>query len=194
MSLPHALLGLINYHPATGYDLKTRFKGSIHFFWNAALPQIYRTLNQMERQGWVKSIVEHQEGKPSRKVYQITKPGRDEFLRWLAEPAETPEPRLPMLVKVFFGNQQPREALAERIREWRTFHVKMLGQYEGEVPPAIDRHSSMPGLSEEVPFWALTVDYGKRYARMTIEWCDDALRNLEREQESEPAQPGRPPA
>lgn len=46
MSLPHALLGLLNYRPATGYELKGTFTKSIHFFWNATLPQIYRTLKQ----------------------------------------------------------------------------------------------------------------------------------------------------
>ena len=53
MSLPHALLGLINYQPTTGYELKATFNRSIHFFWNATLPQIYRTLNQMEKKGWL---------------------------------------------------------------------------------------------------------------------------------------------
>jgi len=77
MSLPHALLGLINYRPATGDELKATFDRSIHFFWNATLPQIYRTLNQMEKRGWLTLKVEHQNGKPSRKLYDITKAGRD---------------------------------------------------------------------------------------------------------------------
>ena len=95
-----------------------------------------------------------------------------------------------MLVKVFFGNQQPREGLVERIVEWRAFDVKMLERYEGEVPPAIHRHSGMSGLSGEAPFWAMTVDYGKRHALMTIEWCDKALQDLEKEREGEQTHPG----
>src|SRR3974377_1257947 len=101
MSLPHALLGLINYKPATGYELKATFKESIHFFWNATLPQIYRTLNEMEAKGWLTYTVEHQDGKPSRKVYQVTKSGRGEFLRWLGEPAEETAHRHALMIKVF---------------------------------------------------------------------------------------------
>ncbi len=93
MSLPHAILGLINYVPATGYDVKNTFKRSIHFFWNATLPQIYRTLRQMEADGWVASVVEHQDGKPSRKIYHVTESGQREFAAWLARPPEAPEPR-----------------------------------------------------------------------------------------------------
>jgi DNA-binding PadR family transcriptional regulator len=52
VSLSHALLGLINCKPTTGYELKATFNKSIHFFWNATLPQIYLTLNQMKKKGW----------------------------------------------------------------------------------------------------------------------------------------------
>ena len=43
MSLKHALLGLLNYRPMTGYDLKQRFDHSISHFWSANLSQIYPT-------------------------------------------------------------------------------------------------------------------------------------------------------
>ena len=85
MSLPHALLGLINYQPSTGYDLKNKFQKSIHFFWNAALPHIYRSLKQMETQGWIASTIEQQSGKPNRKVYRIMDKGKKELLNILAD-------------------------------------------------------------------------------------------------------------
>ena len=59
MSLPHALLGLISYQPSTGYELRTTFTESVQFFWSATLPQIYRTLNQMESQGWLTVRLNH---------------------------------------------------------------------------------------------------------------------------------------
>jgi DNA-binding PadR family transcriptional regulator len=115
VSLPHAILGLINYRPATGYDVKNTFKKSIHFFWNATLPQIYRTLRQMEADGWVTSVVEHQDGKPSRKIYHVTGSGQQEFARWLTQPPEAPEPRSSMLVKVFFGNREGGPSCRHRL-------------------------------------------------------------------------------
>jgi len=192
MSLPHALLGLINYYPATGYDLKNRFHESIHFFWNATLPQIYRTLNQMEAQGWVESAVEHQNGKPSKKVYRITGAGRGEFLRWLAETYEEPERRMATLVKVFFGNQLSREEFLAQVQAWRSLHLKLLEQYEREIPPAIDRYSSMTGLSREAPFWRMTFDFGMRHVRMTIEWCDAVIEGLAKDQGLTSSPSGRP--
>ena len=178
MSLPHALLGLINYQPATGYDLKTTFKNSIHFFWNAALPHIYRTLKQMKGQGWITSTVEHQEGKPSRKVYRVTKAGENELLRWLAEPPEAPELRNPMLVKVFFGNRMPTDQFKEHLIKWRAHYLGLLEKYEEEALPSIKHFSILPVSSAEAPYWGLTLDFGMRHARMVVDWCDQALKDL----------------
>jgi PadR family transcriptional regulator, regulatory protein AphA len=176
MSLPHALLGLINNHPATGYDLKMTFEKSIHFFWNATLPQIYRTLGQMAANGWVASVMEHQDGKPSRKVYTITEAGRAEFLRWLAEAPESPEPHIPVLVKVFFGSKLPREQFIEQIRQYRGRLALMLDKHEKNVPPIIEDYASRPGNADDIRFWSLTLDFGMRRMRAGIEWCDEILK------------------
>jgi PadR family transcriptional regulator, regulatory protein AphA len=179
MSLPHALLGLISYKPSTGYDLKNTFKNSIHFFWNAALPHIYRTLKQMEGQGWITATIEHQEGKPSRKVYQLTEAGDRELRRWLSEPPEAQEPRLPLLVKVFFGNQMPPDQFREHIKHWRDHHEEVLKQFDAEVLPIIEKFSNRSSLKKDPYFWGLTLDFGRRHSQMVIDWCDQILKELE---------------
>lgn len=52
----------------------------------AALPHVYRTLKQMDGQGWITSTFEHPDGKPSRRVYRLTPDGEEAFRRWLDEP------------------------------------------------------------------------------------------------------------
>ena len=54
MSLDHAILGFLNYHPYTGYDLKKIFDSSVQHFWPADQSQIYRTLNRLTEQGFAK--------------------------------------------------------------------------------------------------------------------------------------------
>jgi len=180
VSLPHALLGLINYQPSTGYDLKNKFQKSIHFFWNAALPHIYRSLKQMEKEGWIASTIEQQSGKPNRKVYRIKDKGKKELLHWLSEPPEELEMRHTMLVKVFFGKQLPPEKLAEHLRNWREHNVNLLKQYETVVMPVIQRQSQKASYAEDSNYWGLSLDYGIRHARMVIEWCDQALKDTEK--------------
>jgi len=179
MSLPHALLGLLNYRPATGYELKATFTNSIHFFWDATLPQIYRTLKQMEGNRWLNVTVEHQDGKPSRKVYQVTEAGRKELRRWLGEPLETPEPRNAMLIKVFFGNQMDSAQFTAHLKELQKVYANLLERYDQEIPPVIERYAEATGAYRDARYWNLTLDFGRRNAKMVRDWCQAALSSLE---------------
>ena len=171
---------MISYGPATGYGLKAAFKGSVYYFWNATLPQIYRTLNQLQSSGWLVSSVQHQDGKPSRKVYEITETGRAEFLRWLTEPPEMTQPKQPLLMKVFFGMRLPPAILAEHITRYREHHARLLSLYESEVKPTIRDYAAKLSAPEETRYWTLALDFGKRHAQMMVEWCDKALEELNR--------------
>ncbi|MDP4093936.1 MAG: PadR family transcriptional regulator, partial [Bacillota bacterium] len=86
MSLKHALLGFLNYQSMTGYQLKKHFDESVSNFWSVSLSQIYPTLNQMSEQGLLTVEVIQQDTAPNAKVYQITDSGKEELLKWLAEP------------------------------------------------------------------------------------------------------------
>jgi DNA-binding PadR family transcriptional regulator len=185
MSLPHALLGLINYRPTTGYELKATFDKSIHFFWNATLPQIYRTLTQMEKRGWLTLTVKHQNGKPSRKVYHITKAGQEEFKRWLTEPPEMPETRNPMLIKIFFGNHMKPSQFAAHLRAWREDHANLLQRYEKEVPSVIKQYAHATGAFKDTLYWSLTLDYGRKVDRMVLDWCDEVLKRIKEKEKKE---------
>jgi PadR family transcriptional regulator, regulatory protein AphA len=180
VSLPHALLGLLNYKSATGYDLKAAFKDSIYMFWNASLPQIYRTLNQMEKNGWLLSRIEHQEGKPSRKIYDLTDKGKKEFRKWLSKPLEIQQTKEEMLVKIFFGNQMNQKDLISHIKARRERAMRFLEQTGKEMRPVVERYATKAGAADDARFWLLTIDYGLRRAKMIIEWCDAALDVVEK--------------
>jgi PadR family transcriptional regulator AphA len=180
MSLPHALLGLINYKPLTGYDLKAAFTSSIYMFWNASLPQIYRTLHQMEKKGWVSSSIEHQQGKPNRKIYTVTEKGKQELRTWLSEPLEIPQIKHEMLVKIFFGNQMNKKDLVNLIKEQRELSMQFLEKTGREVKPIAENYAVKAGAKDDMRFWLLTLDFGRRRAQMIVEWCDAALDVVEK--------------
>ena len=133
----------------------------------------------MEKKGWLTLSVEHQNGKPSRKVYRITKAGQDEFKRWLAEPPEMAEIRNPILIKIFFGHHMKPSQFAGLLRAWQEAHASLMKKYEQEVPQVIKQYAQATGAFEDAPYWGLTLDYGKRIGRMALEWCDETLRKVE---------------
>ena len=55
MILDHAVLGLLNWRPLTGYELKKNFDSSIQHFWTADQSHIYRVLSRLSKNGYVTS-------------------------------------------------------------------------------------------------------------------------------------------
>ncbi len=47
--LKHGILGLLNYHDMTGYEIMEVFRDSLRFFWSAQTSQIYRELQTLEK-------------------------------------------------------------------------------------------------------------------------------------------------
>lgn len=182
MSLPHALLGLLKYKPNTGYNIKTAFESSINFFWDVSLPQIYRTLNSMEDRGWLESDIEQQESRPNKKIYRVTEEGDREFQQWLVRKPEVSHAKDELLVKLFFGKFMNREVLIEHIKDRREQARKFLENSETVIKESAHGYSQKAKAPDDVTFWLLTLDFGKRRARMITEWCNEALKKLEKEQ------------
>src|SRR5512139_3056599 len=114
MSLEFAILGFLNYHPYTGYDLKKIFDTSIRHFWPADQSQIYRTLARLTEQGFAEMEKVPQEDRPDRKVYHITDAGRAELFNWVAAPPPLDEPRSAALIQVFFAGQLSDDQILEK--------------------------------------------------------------------------------
>jgi len=99
MTIQFAILGLLSRGPLSGYDLKKLIGDSAVFYWSGNNNQIYRTLVQLDRDGWVQYAVEMQASLPAKKVYSITERGLAELKIWLSSPPELPEMRSDFLIR-----------------------------------------------------------------------------------------------
>ena len=81
-ALQYAVLGLISAREAGvhGYKLKNEFEALYGDFWVLNYGQMYRTLDRLERAGLIEGFDEFQTGRPNRKVFRITRQGRDQLL------------------------------------------------------------------------------------------------------------------
>jgi PadR family transcriptional regulator, regulatory protein AphA len=111
MSLDHAILGFLQYKPLSGYDLKVEFDFSLQYSWPADQSHIYRTLARLAEKKWIETEVVRQDRRPDRKVYHITKKGREELLRWLSEPALNTDVRQAQLIQIFFSGHLSDEQI-----------------------------------------------------------------------------------
>ncbi|MGA4540488.1 PadR family transcriptional regulator [Uniformispora flossi] len=162
MSLRHALLGLLDARPASGYDLLKTFETSMANVWPATQSQVYGELGRLTDAGLLEVSAE---GARGRKEYTITDPGRAELRTWLLAP-EPPRPvRSEMLLRVFFLDR----IAADQARAYLTA--------QGAAAEA--RGAGLAALEESVPwddgplstYGRIALEYGKRQAAMQASWA-----------------------
>ena len=177
MSLDYAILGFLNYHPYTGYDLKKIFDSSVQHFWPADQSQIYRTLNRLTEQGFAQMEKVPQEDRPDRKVYHITQAGQAELLQWLSGPPPLGTPRSAPLIQVFFAGQLSDEEVLAKFEGFAALMRGILAQYD-QVP------DHLGPFQEEIPsprehfFWLLTLENGIRNMRANLEWAESIVDRI----------------
>jgi DNA-binding PadR family transcriptional regulator len=182
MSLKHGLLGLLNYHEMTGYELAHAFNASLGFFWQGQTSQIYRELTAMERSGWLTSRRVIQEDKPNKKIYTITESGRAQLQDWLARPqealADAMRIRSEFLMRVFFAGETSREQALQLFKDFRDQCMKALSQLDS-APEHITKYGNT-GLSQErTQYWNIVAQFGECSYRSELEWAQKAIAMLE---------------
>jgi len=61
------------------------------------------------------------------------------------------------------------------VTEFRRSHERLLPQYS-QVEKWLKRErANHPGL----PYWLMTLDYGRGYSRMAVDWTEATLRTLQ---------------
>lgn len=181
--LKYALLGLLQYQPMTGYELKQFMDTSTSNFWHAKLSQIYVTLKALEQDGLVASDVQEQASRPDRRVYTITPQGTQEVDKWLQDvDVERLQLKDPFLLKLFFSARVDKENLLIQLRIQRDMHQKLLNQYQSETKATIENvRQNVPQLKRDTLFWGLTLRSGELIEEATIRWLDEAIETINKE-------------
>jgi PadR family transcriptional regulator AphA len=191
MVLQYAILGILNYAPLTGYNLKTLVDKSLNHFWKASLSQIYRELSVLERNGYVVSDILPQEDRPDKKVYTITVAGKKAFREWLGDFPETlSAPRRDeFLVRIFFGSQlgdaelkkqlgryiEERRSIQKKIDEIRNHkHLSRLVEQNNK-----NNQKITIDFEKETRYWRFTINRAQIINDAYIRWAEECIEELE---------------
>jgi DNA-binding PadR family transcriptional regulator len=195
MSLMHTLLGVLNWHPMTGYELKKHLDNSTQFFWHAELSQIYPVLKQLELQGFVTAESLPQEGKPDKKVYAITPAGRAALVAWLSEPMDgVPPMKNPVLLKLFFAGILEKQDLHSQLRMQLEAQRARLKRIQQEGTLRVQEGIQVAGRNQESLMWELVRHYGELQAQMTIQWLEAAIEAVKDQESASVHEPKRHPS
>lgn len=182
MALEHAILISLSERAGSGYELARRFEKSIRFFWAASHQQIYRTLKRMVEDGWVTGREVPQHGRPDKKVYQVSEGGRAELRRWLAAPVEPAMLRNELALKLRGASFGDIDALLAEIARHRASHAERLDVYR-----AIEKRDfpDPARLTGQNLHQHLVLLGGIRGEEALVEWCDELLDALRRDNEGQ---------
>lgn len=118
MNVRTVCLSILYEGDATGYEIRRLcVEGECSYFVEASFGSIYPALAKLEDDGLVKSHIEQQDGKPSKKVYSITEAGRASFTQALFEPLDEEVFRSPFLLFARFAHILPAELVEARLNE-----------------------------------------------------------------------------
>ena len=127
MAIKYAILGFLSWRALSGYDLKKMFGDSIFLHWSGNNNQIYRTLVQLHKEGFVTSEVQHQETGPSKKIYTITEEGESELREWVLSSPELPQLRSSFLVQLAWADQLKPDELNTLLEKYEhEVHMQLL--------------------------------------------------------------------
>lgn len=184
MSLRFAILTALSEKESTGSELARRFDRSFAYFWSTTHQQIYRELDQLERAGWVlKAEDPAQESRGRPRTFSITERGTEELCRWLASEPELPRVRDVVGVRlraaaVLGDPEAVRPLLTEQLER----HRARLAEYE-----RIEQRDFATEPDVRTALQHLVLRSGMTTESGGIQWCEEALRRLDRLAEADSA-------
>ncbi|MBJ6362373.1 DUF4180 domain-containing protein [Paenibacillus sp. GCM10012307] len=175
MSIQYAILGLLSWKPATGYELKKMIEESPTMYWSGNNNQIYKSLVKLLNEGLVTNEIQHQESSPSKKIYSITPEGRARLKEWVRSESEIPEFKNSFLIQLAWADHLDSEELSE-----------MLASYESRISlqlifhqEKIKRGIPSPNRNERETFlWDKITENLLTYYQNELEWVQSIRKEL----------------
>jgi DNA-binding PadR family transcriptional regulator len=163
-----AVLGLVAFGEASGYDLARASARSIGHMWAPSRSQIYKVLPRLVAAGYARSREVEQRGRPDKALYRIMPKGKAALVGWLDE-IELDQGVL--LLKLFFGWIGSPAASLRQLAAYRSILEARLAEFE----------QTEAGLEEdEPPHSRIALRHGIVRVRATLAWADETERVLRR--------------
>ncbi|MBS4023141.1 MAG: PadR family transcriptional regulator [Dethiobacter sp.] len=170
MTTKYIILGLLNYKPMHGYELKQIFERSVSYVWTINYGRLYPLLKEMEREGLIERVSIRQENKRGKIVYSITQTGKEDFAKWLSEPAFVKQIKDEFYLKMMFFSYTPKESalslVNNQISEVKRHYIT-LSETKKEHGEDMD------------PFLALYLDAGIMRFETDLKWLGIVKDKLE---------------
>jgi DNA-binding PadR family transcriptional regulator len=166
-----AVLGLVAFGEASGYDLARLAASSVAHIWTPSQSQIYKTLPRLAARGLTRTRDVEQRGRPDKAVYRITRKGSGALRRWLDEVEDEPTSgRVVFPLKLFFSDFASPGTAQAQLAAYRRYLVRRLERYEQLHGSDLRFESAFPGH---------VLGHGIVRAKATLGWIEETAGALE---------------
>ena len=124
--LSYGLLSLLSTEPMTGYDLTSK----INRFWRSTHSAIYPLLSELEENKYVEFILKKQDGKPDKKIYNLTVHGKEFLHKWFTSETSDAVVRDEMTLKLYCIQYMDAEAVEKLLNELESRYKKKIEEYK----------------------------------------------------------------
>jgi DNA-binding PadR family transcriptional regulator len=184
-TLGYAILGLLSREELSGYDLSSRMRTRVGFFWEARHSQIYPELVRLEKRGLVTHHVVEQADRPDKKVYKVTASGLDALKEWATQPPAPRAARDELVLKAYsLWLAEPKKAVA-LFRDQERLHEERLHEYES-IKSWMEKEWGKDVLRTDSPRFAsyAALQRGILNERGYAQWCHWVADRLEKSESS----------
>lgn len=144
LSPEYALLGILMPGPKHGYEVHREFSSKMSQFWHLNMSQIYALLKRMEKNGMVVSREVRQENRPAKRIFSVTREGKQRFQNWIYSPVRhVRDLRIEFMAKVFFVEELKVKGAHDLIEKQIEVLQERLGEIKGSREKAADGFQSL---------------------------------------------------
>jgi DNA-binding PadR family transcriptional regulator len=168
--MKYLFLSLLSKQPTHGYDLLQSYESlfsSVLSPLNAG--QIYTTLSRLERDGLVQKYPVVQEGKPDKRIYELTEEGRQVLEEWFAHPLAGPRIKDNFYLKLISSQMSNLAEPQKIIDNQRQYYLQSMHD--------LNNLALQAGISDD-PTKLLLVQGAILHLKADLEWldlCEDTL-------------------
>jgi DNA-binding PadR family transcriptional regulator len=136
--------------------------------------------------GWVTSERVVQADRPNKRVYSLTPEGKDEFQKWLAMPSADIESAMraksAFLMRVFFAGETSDEEALQLLYKYRGARQEHKNVIDGIGDRISYYEEQLEDGGRRAKHWELAALHGEIFWKAGMEWVEQAIAILEREE------------
>ena len=112
----------------------------------------------------------------NRKAYKITAAGKKELKRWLEEPSNRRSVRDENVLKIFSGSMLGPEGNLKQLDRLKMELVELQSELAGHDKALRASYSDSP----DYQYWRLVLRAGQLSCEARLNWCKEAIKELEK--------------